>query len=261
MTSSFDKFRAKVEAAANGNYYMQVSKKGKDFKFSSIKISSYIKKMSDDNDYIYITTHRLCGNIGHVKEYLMFLGCKEADIATCLKNSYNVANYEVNMAKIEAEIAAIPKPEKKKKNLLSYEDLLQVGEVLKSSKKVDKDETSEGMPIPGTPSRVKRSEEDIKSKLYNLPEGMALDITFFKPSTKTGARKVKRTKSGIQRALGSTLELNRIVFDFEFDSSIAVKFLQEIGKSEEEATTIVEAAKNFKPSFSEVNLLDICVKK
>lgn len=262
MPSSFDKFRTKVEDAANGNYYMQVVKKGEMFKIAKVKLSNYINKMSEDNDYIYISSHRLCGNKEQVQSYLKFLGCKEDDIATCIENSYNVSNYEKYTPEIEAEIASIPKNTKKSKTALTYEQLVALGEVFKSSKNNVSEESSEGTPIPGTPSRTKAfHQEDMKTKLYNLPDGVALDITFFKPSTKTGARKVKRTQKGTQRSLGSTLELNRIVFDFEFDSAVAVKFLQEIGKTEEEAIEIVETAKHFKPSPVEVNLLAIAVKK
>jgi hypothetical protein len=261
MPTKFEQFCKKVEAAANGNYYIQVVKKEDEFKFSNVKISSYIRKMSDDNDYIYISSHRLSGNIEHVKDYLKFLGCKEGDIETCLSNSYNVGNYEEKTPDIEAEISSIPKKDSKKKAALTYEELLLAGQTLKTAKNSEKDHISEGKPIPGTPLKKKKLEESLLDKLYNLPDGMALDITFFKPSTQTGVKKVRRTKNGAQRSLGSTLELDRLVFDFEFDSTVAVKFLQAIGKSDEEATEIVEKAKHFKPSVPEINLLSVGVKK
>jgi len=261
MPTKFEQFCTKIEAAANGNYYIQVIKKDVEFKLSNVKISNYIRKMSEDNDYIYISSHRLCGNIEHVKEYLKFLGCKDVDIEVCLDKSYNVKNYEDKASEIEAEIKAIPKLNNKKKTPLTYEELLSAGKVLKDAKNNEKDHISEGKPIPGTPLRKKKPEESLLEKLYNLPDGIALDITFFKPSTQTGAKKVKRTKTGFQRSLGSTPELDRLVFDFEFDATVAIKFLQAIGKGEEEATEIVEKAKNFKPLTPEINLLSVGIKK
>lgn len=234
----FDTVKTKIENAANGHYYLHVVKKDDVFKTTNIKLSGYIQFMSKDNNFIYMPTHRLAGNVETLATYLYELGFDEEAVRGYVESAYTVHNYEARRSEIDAEIASIPRKEKGKSSLPSLEYIITAGAVLKTTKSLSKD----GVPEPTTP-KEKPNLKDLRFRLLNLEDGQALDVTNFDPVTKNGVKTVKRTNKGAQRSLGTTPELNRIVFNFNMDNGIAVKFLQTIGKAESDAIKIVEAAK------------------
>lgn len=234
---SFEVLKSKIENAANNHYYIHITKTDDSFKFGSTKLSSYITNMSKDNGFVYLPTHRLCGNYKVVSEYLKFIDSNEDTITGIMASAYTIHNYKEREPAIALEIASIPK--KGKKDLPSMESIIIKGALMKANKSMMN--AKETVPTPSTP-REQANLKDLKVKLYSLEDGQALDITSFNPETKTGTRRVKRTHKGNQKSLGSTPELNRIVFANKIDEDLAVKFLMAIGKSRDDATKIVQSA-------------------
>jgi hypothetical protein len=235
---SFEVLKSKIENAANNHYYIHLTKNDGSFKLGSAKMSSYITNMSNDNGYIYLPTHRLCGNYKVVSEYLSLIDTDEEAVAKIMATAYTIHNYKYHASAIASEIASVPKKDKKK-DLPSIESIIVKGVLLKANKSMSK--IKETVPTPSTP-REQANLKDLKVKLYSLEDGQALDITGFNPDTKTGTRRVKRTIKGNQKSLGTTPELNRIVFTNKIDEELAVKFLIAIGKSRDDATKIVQSA-------------------
>ncbi len=247
---SFSVLKSKIENAANNHYYINVTKVDDSFKFGTTKISSYITNMTKDNGFIYLPTHRLCGNYKIVKEYLSLIDSNETAISEIIASAYTIHNYKQREAEIALEIASIPK--KGKKDLPSMESIIIKGALMKANKSMMN--TKDVIPTPSTP-REQANLKDLKVKLYSLEDGQALDISGFNPETKTGTRRVKRTSKGNQKSLGTTPELNRIVFANTINEDIAVKFLTAIGKGHEDAVKIVQAAMS--PSSNSLSNLSV----
>lgn len=233
----FDTIKTKIENAANGHYYLHVVNKDGTFKTTNIKLSGYIQFMSKDNNFIYMPSHRLAGNADTLSAYLTELGFDAVSVQQYLENAYSIHNYQDRRSEIESEIASVPAKSKGKSSLPSLEYIITAGAVLKTTKSLSKD----GVPEPTTP-KEKPNLKDLRFRLMNLEEGNALDISGYNPVTKNGVKTVKRTTKGTQRSLGSTPELDRIVFNFNVDNGIAIKFLQAIGKTELEASRIMDVA-------------------
>lgn len=237
-TVSFDAIKSKIDNAANGHYYIHITKKDGTFKLGTAKLSSYITNMSKDNGFIYMPTLRMCGNFKVVTDYLNQIDSNSETINHHMANAYTIHNYTARENEIANEISSIPKNAKSVKNKVSLESIIFTGTLLKANKMMNGKDT---VPEPSTPKDAP-NQKDLKVKLHSLEDGLALDITSFDPATKSGARKVKRTSKGNQKSLGSTPELNRIVFAREINQEIAIKFLQAIGKSLDDATNIVRLA-------------------
>jgi hypothetical protein len=247
---SFEILKCKIENAANNHYYIHVTKNDGAFKFGTAKISSYITNMTKDNGFIYLPTHRLCGNYKIVTEYLNLIDSNTEAISNIMCSAYTIHNYKSRDVEISHEITSIPK--KGKKDLPSLESIIIKGALMKVNKSMM--HNKETIPVPSTP-REQVNLKDLKVKLYSLEDGQALDITNFNSETKTGTRRVKRTTKGNQKSLGSTPELNRIVFTSKIDEELAVKFLMAIGKGREDAVKIIHAAMS--PSAHSLNALSI----
>ena len=247
---SFKVLKSKIENAANNHYYINVTKVDDAFKFGSTKLSNYIANMSKDNGFIYLPTHRLCGNYKIVNEYLSLIDSNVEAVTEIMASAYTIHNYKDNESAIALEIASIPK--KGKKDLPSMESIIIKGALMKANKSMMN--AKDIIPTPTTP-REQANLKDLKVKLYSLEDGQALDITGFNPETKTGTRRVKRTIKGNQKSLGSTPELNRIVFANTIDGELAVKFLTAIGKSHDDATKIVHSATT--PSSTSLSTLAV----
>ena len=238
--TNFEALKSKIENAANGHYYLNVTKsEDGEFKLGSARLSNYVNNMTKDNGFIYMPSHRLCGNFKVVTEYLHLLNADEDSIARFMSTAYTIHNYASRQDEIDAEIAQTPKSGKSKQALPSMGSIIYKGAILKANKVISNGK--DFIPEPSTPKEPANM-KDLKVKLHNLEDGQALDITNFDPATKTGTRRVKRTAKGMQKSLGSTPELNRIVFAKEINEDLAVKFLQAIGKSHDDASKIVKAA-------------------
>jgi hypothetical protein len=238
-TVSFDAIKSKIDNAANGHYYIHIAKKDGMFKLGSAKLSSYITNMSKDNGFIYMPTLRMCGNYKVVTEYLTQIDSNSETINHHMATAYTIHNYDARENEIKEEIANIPKNNKSTKNKVSLESIIFTGTLLKANKMMLNGK--DVIPEPSTPKEAP-NQKDLKVRLHSLEDGMALDISAFDPETKTGTRRVKRTTKGTQKSLGSTPELNRIVFARGINQEIAIKFLQSIGKSLDDATAIVRSA-------------------
>jgi len=252
-TASFDAFKSKIDNAANNHYYIHITKSDGMFKLGSVKLSSYVTHMTKDNGFIYMPTLRVCGNYKTVTEYLTQIDSNEETITHHMSTAYTIHNYASRESEIAEEISRIPKSIKNAKGKLSLESIIFTGTLIKANKMMMN--AKDVIPEPTTPKEASNL-KDLKVKLYSLEDGMALDITSFNPETKTGARRVKRTIKGNQKSLGTTPELNRIVFANTINKELAVKFLQCIGKSHDDATTIVNNA--MAPKTVSLDSLAIC---
>lgn len=238
--ADFEALKSKIESAANGHYYLHVSKSASgEFKLTTVRISNYVNSMTKDNGFIYMPSHRLCGNFKVVSDYLRHMNADEDSIARFMSTAYTIHNYASRENEIKAEIAQIPKASKSKQDLPSIESIIFKGAILKANRVISNGK--DFIPEPSTPKEPANT-KDLKVKLHSLEDGQALDITNFDPVNKTGTRRVKRTIKGQQKSLGSTPELNRIVFAKEINEDLAVKFLQAIGKSKDDAVSIVKTA-------------------
>lgn len=251
--ASFDAFKSKIDNAANNHYYIHITKPDGMFKLGSAKLSGYITYMSKDNGFIYMPTLRVCGNYKIVTEYLRLIDSNEETINHHMATAYTIHNYASRESEIADEIARIPKSTKGAKNKLSLESIIFTGTLIKANKMLMN--AKDVIPEPSTPKEVSNL-KDLKVKLHSLEDGMALDITTFNPETKTGTRRVKRTIKGAQKSLGTTPELNRIVFANTINKELAIKFLQCIGKSLDDATAIVNNA--VAPKIVSLDSLAIC---
>jgi hypothetical protein len=249
---SFDAIKSKIDNAANNHYYINITDKDGMFKLGSAKLSSYVTNMSKDNGFIYMPTLRMCGNYKIVTNYLHQIDSNSETINHHMATAYTIHNYMSRKTEIDDEISNIPKNIKNTKNKVTLESIIFTGTLLKANKIMMAGKDT--IPEPSTPKEAP-NQKDLKVKLHSLEDGMALDITTFDVVTKTGTRRVKRTNKGSQKSLGTSPELNRIVFAKTINEEIAIKFLQTIGKSLDDATNIVRSA--LAPSIHSLNSLAI----
>jgi len=249
---SIKNFTKAAERALNGHYYVRVVKNENKFKTNHVKLSSYIRTMSDDNEFIYLPSHKHAGNYHTLREYLLKNGFDEASVDTELENAYSIHNYKEKRDVIEEEIKTIPSKEK--------EELPRLGEIAKVGALVKKTKTlgpmEDAIPTPSTPKDKVAPKNDIKTRLENLDTGKVLDISLYNPVTKVGVRTVNRMlRSGSRMPLGTKGDLKNIFFDFTRDKSIASSFLQNLGYTKNDADAIIEEC--LKPASTDLSQVKV----
>lgn len=243
--SSAESLGNKIDKANKAHRYIHVFKKEDGtFKTSLIKLSGYQKMFKDTPTFMYARTLRHAGKSEDLLEYMGTFGYSTSEVHSYLNDSYNASNYEANLDIIEGEIATIPVEHKEKREVISLDSIISMRGLLDNFKPTVSKSKDE-IPEPSTP-KVKGARTDLKSRLEGLETDKVLDITHFDPSKGTGIKTTKRTK-GTRKPLSSVGDLNRVVFDFNKGTDIAVSALIAMGFAADRATAVVAAAQTIKP--------------
>jgi hypothetical protein len=248
-------FKSRLEKATTGNYYVYVSKKDGKFRTTQLRISGAEKMFAKVNDFIYCNSLRICGVRTEVHEYLVSppYRFEESQVVNFLKNSYSVSSSATQKAEMDAEISRISANRSSmKKTDLSLDNIINIAKAVNETKK-----NRPTTPVPSTPKPAppKVSPKDLKARVAALPKEKVLDFSSFDATKKIGIKTVNATSRSNKHPLASSekSDLNRVVFDFSKDKSIAVAALVSFGYSEEKATTIVNSAAKSATSTSDLS--------
>lgn len=242
-SASEQSFKTKLDKAVAGHYYIHVFRKDGKLKTSHIKLSGYRQMFVKDPEFMYVFSLRHAGKFQDLLEHMTSLNFAEADVRTYLKDAYTATNYEAMTRDIEAELASIPVVKKEPRREVSLNEIIGLKPLLDSVR--SKAAPTEDMPAPSTPKNT-RNKTDLKSRLDALEEDKVLDITNFDITKGTGIKTGKRTVKGTRRPLAASGDLNRVVFDFEKSTDVAIAALQAMGMSETAAKNAMAGAQSTK---------------
>lgn len=259
MSAKEQVFSKKVEKANSEHSYIHITKDatGK-FKSSSIKLRGFRQMFERDSHFVYVPALRCAGREELVLEYLTSLSYDEKDIRKYLTDVYSASNCNARLRDIEGEIQGIPTQPKAEKKNVSLDDIIRMRPLLDNVKFI----SAKGEESDSSASELKtfkaKSKADLTSRLDSLDADKVLDITGFNPETNTGLSNKKRTTGGSRRPLAATGLLNRVVFDFNKGTEVAVKALIHLGMSKTASEKAVNEAVS---SIKTVSLDKIAVKK
>jgi hypothetical protein len=231
--------KSKIDKACEGHYYIHVFKKDGKMKTSHIKLSGYNQMFKKDPAFMYVRSLRHAGVDNDIIEYLVDNGFDNSQSRAYLRDSYNAETYESHQSEIDAELDAIPRVEKEKKEAVSLDRIISVKHMLESVKAAAGE--SNEIPAVATP-KLRGTKVDLKSRLTALDDGMVLDITHFDLLKKTGIKTTKRTSKGTRRPLASSGLLERIVYNFAKGPEVAIHALVSMGMTTDEASAAYSAA-------------------
>jgi hypothetical protein len=258
MSAKEQVFSKKVEKASAEHSYIHITKDatGK-FKTSSIKLRGFRQMFERDSHFVYVPALRCAGREELVFEYLTSLSYDEKDVRKYMSDVYSASNCNARLRDIEGEIQSVPTQPKAEKKSVSLDDIIRMRPLLDNVKFVSaKGEETESA------SELKtfkaKSKTDLTSRLDSLDADKVLDITGFNPETNTGLSNKKRTTGGSRRPLAAAGLLNRVVFDFNKGTEVAVKALIHLGMSKTASEKAVNEAVS---SIKTVSLDKIAVKK
>lgn len=239
-------FFARITKAKEGNYYLYVNSKDGKYRTSShLKISGAEKMFVKHSDFIYSPDLHHCGVRADVLNYLKSLKTitfDESQLNDYIKKSYSAGSTPSVKAKMDAEINTVANSTKTiSRDMITNSFIINLSSSLSNIKKT---KPSTPVLVPTTPKPVapKESLKTLKGRIQDLPVDKVLDLTGFDIQKKKGVKPIVRSPKGTKRALGTTGDLSRIIFDFSKDKSIAVAALEHFGYSHEKATKIVNDA-------------------
>lgn len=237
--------KSSIEKAAAGHYYIHIFKKDGKLKRSHIKLSGFDLMFKKDPTFLYVRSLRHAGRAEDLLEYLSENGFgDDSQNRQFLADSYSAGNCEHYLDAIQAEVDNIPVSKPKKKESMSLADIISKRTVFEGFK-VSNLKTEAEAPQMVTP-KVRSSRNDLSSRLASLDDDKVLDITHFDVAKGTGVKTTKRTAKGSRRPLSSSGELNKVVFDFNKGTDIAVAALMSMGYAADVAANILTAAQTVK---------------
>jgi hypothetical protein len=252
-SSRVEALQTKIQKASEGHYYIHVSRKDGKIKTSHIKLSGCDQMFKKDPAFMYVSSLRHAGCSTDLIEYLVDNGCDDAQVRGYLADAYTATNVHHRNAEITAEINGMPSVKKEKKDVVALGDIAKLRSVLEGFK-VASGKTKEEEPKMVTP-KVRTSRTDLASRLSGLEEDKVLDISNFDTNKNTGVKTTKRTTKGSRRPLAATGDLNKVVFDFNKSTDVAVAALVSMGFTVEKATSVMDAAQVSKPAAPELTKL------
>ena len=236
MSSDFQTRHAKAVAS---NSYIHVFKKDGKFRTGTLKITGAEKMFEKNPNFVYSSELRHCGVRSDLEEYLSSY-CGFSNYEAYLKNAYCVTCSSSLKKAMNDEITAILNSPSKKvlsKNEISVDYISKIASAMSHTKKL-KPATPSPMSPKSAPKKVNKT---FKERIAELPEGKVLDLSGFNVEKNRGIKVTGHSSRSTKRRLANTGDLNRVIFDFTKDKSIAVSALRSLGVNEEKATNIVNA--------------------
>jgi hypothetical protein len=241
-TARIRDLKVKIDKADKGHYYINVSQKDGKFKTTHVKLSGAEKMFSKDSDFVYVRPLRHAGNNKEVHAYLVGAGFDEAQVKKYMTDSYTANNFTKMINEYNREMARAPQPAPKAKQeriAVSMDYILSTSKALEGFKLEAKPKAT--TPTPHTPKpNAAGGKADLKTRLSSLGEEKVLDLSSFDAEKKVGIKTIKRpTVKSSKHAVGNTVDLKRIFYDFSKSVDAGIAALVFLGYNQEKATKIM----------------------